>query len=102
MRQKKDAQRHADACICTCVCTHTHRERERFAHHVVSFLLFLRASCVKNNVRGSISNYCMNFEYTIYTQSLNKIKNGVVIVVVVVVVVVVNTTSIIKLCDDIV
>ena len=44
----------------------------------------------------------MNFEYTIYTQSLNKIKNGVVIVVVVVVVVVVNTTSIIKLCDDIV
>ena len=84
--------------------THTQRERERegFAHHVVSFLLFLRASCVKNNVRGSISNYCMNFEYTIYTQSLNKIKNGVVIVVVVVVVVVVNTTSIIKLCDDIV
>ena len=96
LRQKKDAQRHADTCICMCVCTHTHThtQRERFAHHVVSFLLFLRASCVKNNVRGSIPNYCMNFEYTIYTQSLNKIKNVVVIVV--------NTTSIIKLCDDIV
>ena len=94
LRQKKDAQRHTDACMHVCMHTHTHIQRERFAHHVVSFLLFLRASCVKNNVRGSIPNYCMNFEYTIYTQSLNKIKNVVVIVV--------NTTSIIKLCDDIV
>ena len=24
LRQKKDAQRHADTCICMCVCTHTH------------------------------------------------------------------------------
>ena len=76
LRQKKDAQRHADTCICMCVCTHTHThtQRERFAHHVVSFLLFLRASCVKNNVRGSIPNYCMNFEYTIYHNLLIKLK----------------------------
>ena len=57
-----------------CMHTHTHTQRERFAHHVVSFLLFLRASCVKNNVRGSIPNYCMNFEYTIYHNLLIKLK----------------------------
>ena len=75
-KTRKDTRIRAYACVYahTHTHTHTHTQRERFAHHVVSFLLFLRASCVKNNVRGSIPNYCMNFEYTIYHNLLIKLK----------------------------
>ena len=56
-----------------CVYTHTERERERDLR-TMSFPFFLRASCVKNNVRFNLHEFCIQTPNNLlsdYTQSLN-------------------------------
>ena len=71
LRQKKDAQRHTDTCMHVYI--HTQRERERDLR-TMSFPFFLRASCVKNNVRFNLREFCIQTPNNLlsdYTQSLN-------------------------------
>ena len=64
-----------------CVYTHTHTERERDLR-TMSFPFFLRASCVKNNVRFNLHEFCIQTPNNLHTiLNLLIIKNIVVVVI---------------------
>ena len=86
LRQKKDAQRHTDTCMHVYI--HTQREGERDLR-TMSFPFFLRASCVKNNVRFNLHEFCIQTPNNLHTiLNLLIIKNIVVVVINLVVVVI--------------
>ena len=65
LRQKKDAQRHADTCICMCVCTHTHTHTHTHKREICApcrFLSFVSARRALKIMCGvQFPSDCMNF-----------------------------------------